>query len=286
MIKAIFIDIDGTLRNSERELSIKTINTIKKVTEKGILVILCSGRPRKYTEKVSRECFASKYIITSSGGNIFDYEQNKVIYINKMDKEAIIKLYEIANPADVRFIMNVGEGRVVNKVKHPDQEIKLGEDIRSFVYNNDVVQCTIADSDFDKIKNLIPKLEQVENVEIKNRHKSLLDIKFKDDKTIFCDIANIDCNKGTAIKKLLEILNIKKEEAIAIGDDNNDLSMFEQVGYKVAVANAIDIVKEKADEITLSNDDDGVAVFLEKLLENRGVTNWYKILIFDLLDYI
>ena len=43
MIKAIFIDIDGTLRNSERELSIKTINTIKKVTEKGILVILCSG---------------------------------------------------------------------------------------------------------------------------------------------------------------------------------------------------------------------------------------------------
>ena len=183
-----------------------------------------------------------------------------------MDKEAIIKLYEIANPADVRFIMNVGEGRVVNKVKHPDQEIKLGEDIRSFVYNNDVVQCTIADSDFDKIKNLIPKLEQVENVEIKNRHKSLLDIKFKDDKTIFCGIANIDCNKGTAIKKLLEILNIKKEEAIAIGDDNNDLSMFEQVGYKVAVANAINIVKEKADEITLSNDDDGVAVFLEKLI--------------------
>lgn len=273
MIKAIFIDIDGTLRNSERELSIKTINTIKKVTENGILVILCSGRPRKYTEKISRECFASKYIITSSGGNIFDYEQNKVLYINKMDKEAIMKLYEIANPADVRFIMNVGEGRVVNKVKHPDQEIKLGEDIRSFVYNNDVVQCTIADSDFDKIKNLIPKLEQVENVEIKNRHKSLLDIKFKDDKTIFCDIANIDCNKGTAIKKLLEILNIKKEEAIAIGDDNNDLSMFEQVGYKVAVANAIDIVKEKADEITLSNDDDGVAVFLEKLLENRDVTN-------------
>lgn len=273
MIKAIFIDIDGTLRNSERELSIKTINTIKNVTENGILVILCSGRPRKYTEKISRECFASKYIITSSGGNIFDYEQNKVLYINKMDKEAIIKLYEIANPADVRFIMNVGEGRVVNKVKHPDQEIKLGEDIRSFVYNNDVVQCTIADSDFDKIKNLIPKLEQVENVEIKNRHKSLLDIKFKDDKTIFCDIANIDCNKGTAIKKLLEILNIKKEEAIAIRDDNNDLSMFEQVGYKVAVANAIDIVKEKADEITLSNDDDGVAVFLEKLLENRDVTN-------------
>lgn len=267
MIKAIFIDIDGTLRDSNRNLSEKTIDTIKKVSEKGILVILCSGRPRKYTENVSRQCFASKYIITSSGGNIYDYEQNKILYVNKMNKEALIELYKIANPEDVRFIMNVGEGRVVNKVKHPDQEQKLEESIEDFVYNNDVVQCTIADSDFDKIKNLVPKIEQVKNIEIKNRHKSLLDDKFKDDKTVFCDIANIESNKGVAVRKLLELLNINKEEAIAIGDDNNDLSMFEQVGYKVAVDNAIDIVKEKADEITLSNDEDGVAIFLEKLLK-------------------
>ena len=268
MIKAIFIDIDGTLRDSNRNLSKRTIDTIKRISNKGILVILCSGRPRKYTEQISRECFASRYIITSSGGNIYDYEQNKVLYANEMNKEAIIKLYEITNSEDVRFIMNVGEGRVVNKVKNADQEKKLEEDIREFVYKNNVVQCTIADSDFDKIKNLIPKIEEVENVEIKNRHKSLLDTKFNDDKTVFCDVANIDCNKGNAVKKLLEILNIKKEETIAIGDDINDLSMFEQVGYRVAMNNAIDIVKEKADEITLSNDEDGVAVFLDKMLKN------------------
>ena len=268
MVKAIFIDIDGTLRYSNRNLSSRTKNAIKKVADKGILVILCSGRPRRYTEQVSRECFASKYIITSSGGNIYDYKENKILYVNEMDKEAIIKLYEITNPEDVRFIMNVGEGRVVNKVKHPDQEKKLEEDIRKFVYKNDIVQYTIADSNFDKIKNLIPKIEKVGNVEIKNRHKSLLDDKFKDDKTVFCDVANINSNKGNAVKKLLEILNIQKEDTIAIGDDNNDLSMFEQVGYKVAVDNAIDIVKENADEITLSNDEDGVAIYLEKLLES------------------
>ena len=276
MIKAIFIDIDGTLRDSNRNLSSRTINAIKRITDKGILVILCSGRPRKYTEQISRECFASKYIITSSGGMIYDYEENKVLYVNEMNKDALIKLYEIANPEDVRFIMNVGEGRVVNKVKHADQEIQLDEDIKDFVYNNPVVQCTIADSDFDKIKNLIPKINKVKNVEIKNRHKSLLDDKFKDDKTVFCDIANINSNKGNAVKKLLEILNISKEDTIAIGDDNNDLSMFEQVGYRVAVDNAIDIVKEKADEITLSNDEDGVAIYLEKL-QNERITPFDKI---------
>ena len=210
-----------------------------------------------------------KYIITSSGGIIYDYEENKVLYVNEMNKEALIKLYEIANPEDVRYIMHVGEGRVVNKVKHADQEIKLDKDIKDFVYNNPIVQCTIADNNFNKIKNLIPKIDKVEKVEIKNRHKSLLDDRFKDDKTVFCDIANIDSNKGNAVKMLLEFLNISKEDTIAIGDDNNDISMFEQVGYRVAVDNAIDIVKERADEISLSNDEDGVAVYLEKLLKEN-----------------
>lgn len=267
MIKAIFIDIDGTLRDSNKNLSRNTIEMIRRVSQKGILVVLCSGRPRKYTEDLSRECFASKYIITSNGANIYDYEQDKILYVNKMNKEAVIELYKIANPEGVRFIMNAGESRVVNKLKYPDQEQKLEGSIEDFVHNNDVVQCTIADSDFDKIKNLIPKIEKVENVEIKNRHKSLLDIRFKKAETVFCDVANINSNKGIGVKKLLEILGIKKEETIAIGDDNNDLSMFEQVGYKVAMGNAIDSVKEKADEITLSNDEEGVAVYLQKLLE-------------------
>ena len=76
--------------------------------------------------------------------------------------------------------------------------------------------------------------------------------------------------KKILIKLLILLMEgrINKENTIAIGDDINDLSMFEQVGYKVAVDNAIDIVKEKADEIILSNDEDGVAVFLNKILKN------------------
>ena len=56
MYQAIFVDIDGTLRDNQRNLSQKTIDTVKKVTDNGTLVILCSGRPRKYTEEISRQC--------------------------------------------------------------------------------------------------------------------------------------------------------------------------------------------------------------------------------------
>ena len=73
MYKAIFIDIDGTLKDSKGNINQRTINAIKKVTQKGILVVICTGRPRGYTQDISENCFASKYVISSNGGNIYDY---------------------------------------------------------------------------------------------------------------------------------------------------------------------------------------------------------------------
>ena len=72
MYKAIFIDIDGTLKDSKGNINQRTINAIKKVTQKGILVVICTGRPRGYTQDISENCFASKYVISSNGGNIYD----------------------------------------------------------------------------------------------------------------------------------------------------------------------------------------------------------------------
>lgn len=267
MYKAVFIDIDGTLRDNNKNISNKTIATIKNLTNNGILVILCTGRPRKYTEDISRKCHASKYIITSNGGSIYNYEENKIIYENIMNKKACIKLYEIAKQADVRFIMNVGDIRVVDRLKCLDgSEIKLKTDIEKFVNENNVLQCTIADENYEKIKNLRKYIDEIENVEIKNQHKSLIDCNESKQGTIFYDVANIESSKGNAIEKFCRRLNINLKDTIAIGDGENDISMFKVVGYSVVMKNANDTVKKYADEITASNKDDGVAVFLEKLL--------------------
>jgi len=261
MVKAIFIDIDGTLRDSKEHISDKTIEMIKKVTKKGILVILCSGRPRKYTEAVSRECLASKYIITSGGSNIYDYEKNEVLYVNIMNKEACVKLYEIAEKANVRFIMNVGEGRVVNKLKDLENgDVKLETE-------NDVVQCVISDSNFENIKKIKGQIEAVEKVEIKNQSKNLIEGVITSRKSGYCDVANIETSKGNGIKELCKRLQIDLKDTIGIGDDFNDVAMFQVVGYRVVMGNANDKIKEYADEVTLTNDEDGVAVFLEKLVK-------------------
>ena len=268
MYKAIFIDIDGTLVNDNGNISERTIEAIKKVTEKGILVIICTGRPIKHTVGISKACKASNYIITSNGGGIYDYEKNEVLYTNKMDKKAIIELYKIAEKVNARFIMDSIENRVVNKLKNLDgSEIQLKISIEEFVNKNDIIQCVISDTDFDKMKSIKEQIEKVENVEIKNQHKNLIDETAPRKGSAYYDVASIESNKGNAIKEFCKIKNIDLKDVVAIGDSINDISMFEVVGHSVAMGNASDKVKEYADEITESNENDGVAVFLEKLLK-------------------
>lgn len=268
MYKAIFIDIDGTLRNNKRELSKRTIEAIKKVTEKGILVVLCSGRPIKYTEDLSRQCYASNYIITCNGGCIYDYEKNETLYSSIIDKDSIIKLYNIAQNIDVRLLMYTLDNIVVTKLKYLDgREEMLTKNIEDFVKDNDIIQCVIVDTDFYKIKSIKEEIENIKNVEIKNQHKSLIDENFSKQGNIYYDVASIESNKGEAVKEFCNILNIDLKDVIAIGDGINDIPMFKIIGHSVAMENASDEVKEYANEITLSNEQDGVAIFLENLIK-------------------
>lgn len=264
MYKAIFIDIDGTLRGSSKKISKRTIKAIKKISKKGILVVLCSGRPKKYTEYLSKKCHASKYIITSVGGAIYDYVENKTLYLNIMDKTACLELYKISQRENTDFLLHIGEEDNIISVS----DIKTN--IEDFIKENDILQCVIIDKDFEKIKNLQPQIESIKNVEIKNRHRSLIYEDEPKEGNIYYGIANIESSKGNAIKKLCEALNINLEDTIAIGNDYNDVSMFNVAGYSVVMDNAKESIKKYANEITESNDNDGVAIFLENLIKQSN----------------
>ena len=249
MYKAIFIDIDGTLRNSNEVITKRTVHSIKNITERGVFVVLCSGRSREFTENISRESNASKYIITSNGADIYDYVEKRAIYSNIMSKSAIIQLYEISVKYNLRFIMNVGDNRVIDKLApydNPNEKLEIP--IEEFLEQNDVVQCLLTDQEFNKIKEILPYIERIDGVAIKNQHKELINPEAPKTGSAFCDIANEDSSKGNAIIKLCEFLNIDLKDTVAIGDDFNDVTMFNVAGHSVAMDNANDEVKEYADE--------------------------------------
>ena len=266
MYKAIFIDIDGTLRNSNKKITKNTINSIKNTVQKGILVVLCSGRPKKYTEEISREVGASSYIITSNGGVIYDYNKNEIINKVIVERQACVELYKIAQKFNTIFTMDIDGLQVTNcKEECYSERIMLDTSIENFISKNDVLLCTIKDQDFDKMKKVRKEIEKIDSIEIKQEIKSFGEHNRTDKESIYYFIGSKEVCKGNAIKHFCALQNIDLKDTVAIGDDFNDVSMFEVTGHSVAMGNASDEIKKYADEITLSNDEDGVAKFLEKI---------------------
>lgn len=275
MYKAVFIDIDGTLRNDERKISLRTKETIKKCVENNILIVLCSGRPKHSTEEISIEANASPYIIASNGAEVYDYKENKVVFLNPMKKEACKKIYDIAIKNDCKYIMNLEDKRVITRKDKASsiEDVLLTEPINEFIENHDIMQCLIQDFDFEKIKSLKTEIEEIEGIEIKNQSKALTNPDFKPLETTYYDIADIKTSKGLGVEKFCKYYNINPKETIAIGDDFNDIAMFQKVGLSVVMGNANKYVKQKANIITKTNNEDGVAYILEKLLEKQKNIN-------------
>ncbi len=269
MYKAIFIDIDGTLRNDLGEISDITKKVIKETVSKGIKVIICSGRPVKSTIEVSKLCNASNYIITSNGAYGYNYKDNKCIYKNPMKKQSCIEIYNLAKENDVNFIMNTEIGRISTKERGVEKENILSEPIENFLEKTDVMQCLIQDSNFEKIRDLKPKIEEIQYVGIKNQSKSLTNPYEKPREVTYYDIADEKTSKGFGVKNMCEVLNIDLKYAVSIGDDYNDISMFKETGLSIAMGNANDEVKSFAKYITKTNNENGVAYVLEKIMKGE-----------------
>ena len=273
MYKIIFADIDGTIRNSKREISQRTKDDIEKLGKMGVEVILCSGRPRCEVERVSRECKASRYIISSNGAEVYDYISKKVIYRNMVDIKAIIELYEIANKEDCIFVMNSGNVRIVNRYKYKDEtEVIPKEGIISAAYNNNIMQCTIIDKDLEKMRKVRENILNIQDIRIINESKCFNDKSIIPNDSIYCDVVDKNTSKGIAAEKICEILGTNKEDTVGIGDSYNDLELLEHVGYSVAMKNSVRGLKSKVDEVTNTNDLDGAAEFFEKLMEKNAKT--------------
>ena len=187
-----------------------------------------------------------------------------------MKKESCIQLYNLAKKHDINFIMNTEIGRFKLKETDNKEDKILDEPIESFLEKTDVMQCLIQDKDFDKIKNLKKEVEQIKGTEIKNQSKALTDKNYKPKEVTYYDVADINTSKGNGVKMVCKALNIDLKDTISIGDDYNDVSMFEVTGFSVAMGNANEEVKKKAKYVTLTNNEEGVAFVLENLLKNRG----------------
>lgn len=263
-VKVIFVDIDGTLTNSKKEVTLKTSEVIAKVVQKGISIVLCSGRSNQYTQIKSRLANASSQIISSNGSQIYDYLTNEVIYKNIISKDVLKKVMEYINSKEEGFILNCSDIRYGNKylmrkMNPGDKIIKNLNEIE----NKDVYQLVIETNSYDKMTEMINYIKNNSELEILNCSRAYIN-GLRNESHYYIDVNDIKSSKGNAIKEYLNAFNVAKEDAMCFGDHINDTSMFNSCGIKVAMGNANDELKAKADYVTLTNDEDGVAYFLSK----------------------
>lgn len=292
MYKFVAIDIDGTLLNSRGQLSLRTKEAIRRVTRNGVKVVLTSGRVTSSTKKIAEEINSDRYMICDNGAVIYDRLENKSLYEAYIDKNTVLNILDACIENDIYYMVFTTEKIIVKDLKHMalafyKQRHHCKDEatgISQIVYggkecvealNEPITRIIVCDQDRAIYNSIVNKLKNYENVDLMIApHVSTKKI-IDGDKEIFLNYSYAELlpkntNKWSAIENLIDKLNIKPYEVIAIGDNFNDVHMIKNAGLGVAMNNGSPVVKEVASVVAPSNDKDGVAVVLERyILENN-----------------
>lgn len=264
--KALSLDLDGTLMDSDKKLSDVNKAAIWAAIDAGTSVILASGRPVFGVTPVAEALELDKrggYILAYNGGNIIDCKTGKRIYEKMIPQECVDAICKAGRENGV-YALTYYEDKIVAESDTDEYVIK-----EAFCNNAQIMKVDDLSSfvDYEVAKFLVvgehTKLLPVKD-KLMESYGEVLDIFFSEE--YFLEIVPKNVAKDISLNALLNILNIDKSQLIACGDGMNDMSMIKYAGLGVAMENAYPPVKECADYIAPSNDADGVAQVIEKFI--------------------
>lgn len=289
MYKLIAIDLDGTLLNSYGEVSNENKQAIRNVIDKGVEVVLSSGRIGDSVESIAHDLGANNYYISGNGSMLYNMKEDKIEYENFIEKEKMLKLIKICDENSIYYSIytenmvitkslkyNVAFYNYENSKKAFDKRtnINIVQNVYEYVENlkdNKFLKITICDDSEIIFSRIIDKFKKINNIDVLDvAHMSRKIIKEGTEEVpveyYYTEITNKNVDKWTAIEILIKKLNIKKEEVIAIGDNMNDKLMIKNAGMGIAMGQANPKIKEIADVVTQDNNNNGVANILKKLI--------------------
>jgi hypothetical protein len=264
--KLLALDIDGTLTNSKKEITPKTLEKLIEIQEKGHIVAIASGRPSAGIKRIADELKLDKYggyVLAFNGGRITNYSTGEIAYQAALDNETVKEIYDYA------LEQNAGMVTYENDIVITGTEIDDYMAMEARLNHMELKQLPnfkdYIDFPLNKCLMTAPD-EKAHSIELYlgEKYKGKVDV-FRSE-PFFVEIMPPEVNKATSLSKLLDFLNMDKSDLIACGDGYNDLTMIKYAGVGVAMANAQDIVKENADYITLSNEEDGLVPVIEKFI--------------------
>ena len=294
MYKLIAIDLDGTMLNKYGIITQNTKDVIKKVQEKGIEVIIASGRTINSVKNFSKEINSENYFISGNGAITYDIKNDKILYENVLSKNKAQQVIKICEENSIYYSVYTENGIItknlnyntlyyykenLNKEEKEKTHINIVQDVYNYIEEKDekILKIMICDNNQLVFKSILKKIKEITDIEI-------LDVSHMSRKLIeqgteeialeyfYTEITSKNVDKWNALEMLIEMLNITKDEVITIGDNANDVKMIQNAGLGVAMGESAPYIKEQANIVTESNDNDGVAKILQQYLLNNNVS--------------
>ena len=272
-IRMIGVDLDGTLLNSEKQLTAYTREVLKKAIEQEVAVVVATGRPFSGVPDELKHFPGMRYALTANGAIILDMQKQKVVYKNLLSGEVAEKVIDILkrhHAIHEFFVDGVGymnEDGLKNVYAY-FEDPHMAEYLQSTrITVKDVKEKLQAmKCEVDKLQGIFRnQKDKQEALEELNTLSGIVVTAAMDNNL---EINKEGTNKGLGLLQLGKSLGISREEIMACGDGGNDVEMLKEVGFAIAMANAYDTVKTAADFVTVSNDEDGVAKAIERFVLN------------------
>lgn len=264
--KLLALDLDGTLTNSSKKISSKNKKYIAMAQEMGVKIILASGRPVLGIHPVAEELDLYNkggYILAYNGGHIIDCGTGKNLVKHTIPLMLNHEICAVSRKFDVHPL-TYNETGVICENDQSEYVLKEG-------YNNSIPVIKVERLE-EAVKQPVVKFMVVGDPEelqkafryLTRKYSSILNIFFSE--PYFMEITPPGIEKASSLKKLCEILSIRREGLMACGDGLNDISMLRFSGLAIAMGNAYEETKKYADYISASNEDDGVAEAISRFI--------------------
>ena len=270
MYKLIATDLDGTLVTDDKNLTDRTIENVKKALKKNVKIMISSARAfyrlERYIDELDlrRE---NQYTICFNGAMIVENITGEVLYSKNLDKQEVNELISLGKQLNVPIMLYSKNAHSAEEIPEVIQKNKNSKGLNLKIENFNKL-------DFDKEENYIYKIVFMDKperiIEIRNNLSKEIINQYEVTSSIpeYIEFVKKGIKKSEAIKFIMNKCKIEQEEVIAIGDGENDIEMLRFAGLGVAMGNADNYVKENADYITTSNNDDGVGNVIEKFILN------------------
>ena len=289
MYKLVAIDLDGTMLNQYGIITEKTKKAIKKVQDKGVEVMIASGRAITSVKRFSKEINSKKYFISGNGAITYDIENNKILYENILKKQKALQIIKICEENSIYYNIYTETGIIAKNLNYntlyyykdnltkPDENrthINIVEDVYNYIdeKNEKILKIMICDEHRAVFNSIVRKLKEIPDIEVLDvSHMSRKIIKQGTEEIaleyFYTEVSAKNVDKWNALEEIINFMNITKEEVVTIGDNANDLKMIKNAGLGIAMGESAPYIKQTADMVALSNEEDGVANILRKIFE-------------------